>query len=106
MDELKQIYEEIIKESRSKKDYGGINVREFADFEIDKISRAIMWCYECTERGVDPETDSTYISILNEKPPHTERPKRLTREEKYVFLAKKIKDINIDNGEILSCYKC
>ncbi len=103
MDELKQIYEEIIKESRFKKDYGGINVREFADFEIDKISRAIMRRYECTERGVDPETDSTYISILNEKPPHTERPKRLTREEKYVFLAKKIKDINIDNGEILSC---
>ena len=103
MDELKQIYEEIIEESHTKKDYGGINIREFADFEMDKISRAIMRCYECIEKGVDPETDSVYISILNEKPPHSEKPKRLTREERYILSAKKIKDINLNNGEILSC---
>ena len=103
MDELKQIYEEIIQESHTKKDYGGINVREFADFEIDKISRAIMRRYECMERGIDPDTDSDYISILSEKPPRSEKPKRLTHEERYILSAKKIKDINLNNGEIQSC---
>ena len=103
MDELKQIYDEIIEESHEKKGHGKIDVREFAEFDINKITRAILRRYECFETGIDPDVDPTYNEILNEKPPRSERPKRITREERYILTAKRIREVNLDVGDVIAC---
>ena len=101
--QIKLVYDEIIEESHKKKDYGGINFREFAEFEIDKITKAILRRYECLENGIDIDTDSVYADILNEKPPRSERPKKITREETYILTARKLRDVNLDVGDVIAC---
>lgn len=103
MEKLKQIYDEIIEESHKKKSFGGIDFNEFREVIIDQITRAIVRREECKANGIDPDADPTYNEILNEKAPRSERPKKITREERYILTAKKIKDVNLSVGDVVAC---
>ena len=103
MEKIKQIYDEIIEESHKKKSFGVIDVNEFRDVIIDKMTRAIIRREECKANGINPDEDPIYNEIINEKLPPSERPKRITREERYILMAKKIRDINLNAGEVCPC---
>lgn len=100
---IKLIYDEIIEESHAKKSLGGINFNEFREVIIDQITRAILRREECKSNGIDPDSDSIYNEILSEKLPRSERPKRITREERYILTAQKIRDVNLNVGDVVSC---
>ena len=103
MEKIKQIYDEIIEESHKKKSFGIIDVNEFREVIIDRMTRAIVRREECKANGINPDEDPTYNEIINEKLPPSERPKRITREERYILMAKKIKDVDLNEGEVCPC---
>lgn len=103
MEHIKQVYDEIIEESHKKNSSGGIDFSALKEFEIDKLSRLILRKFECKEIGIDTDTDPIYQAILHEHAKQTERPKRITKEEKHILIAKKIKNINLNEGEVLPC---
>lgn len=101
--EIKEVYDEIVEESHKKKSFGVIDVNEFREVIIDRMTRAIVRREECKANGINPDEDPIYNEIINEKLPPSERPKRITREQRYILMAKKIRDINLNAGEVCPC---
>ena len=103
MDNIKKVYDEIIEESKKKKSFGGIDFKAFKEFEMSKISRLVERIYECMNAEVEVGSDSIVQDIINEPWEQPECPKRISREEQYIINAKKLKDIDIEEGIIIPC---
>lgn len=103
LDNIRKIYDEIIEESKKKKSFGGIDFKAFKEFEMSKIPRLVEGIFECMNAEVEVSSDSIVQDIINESWKQPERPKRISREEQYIINAKKLKDIDIEDGIIIPC---
>lgn len=103
MENLRKLYDDII-ESYKHKERPLFDFSDFKEFTINQITRAVIRQQECIELGINTEEDATLKAIFNEDYQQPNRPKRLTNEEKHLQIAQKIKDININDEQVIQCH--